>query len=83
MTDTKHKGRIAEFDNELVRNVSEAVYRDLLERENPPEGAVARMLEKDGDGGVKLRERAACFDRHTRAYFRALNTDRPIEPKNP
>ena len=74
MTDEKHKGRVAEFDNELVRNVSEAVYRDLLERDSPPEGAVQRMLDKDGDGGVKLRERASSYDRLTRAYMRALKS---------
>ncbi len=71
MTEAKHKGRVAEFDNEMVRDLSEKVYRDLFERDNHPPGAVARMLEEDGDGGVKLRERAGAYDRLTRAYLRA------------
>lgn len=71
MTDEKRKGPVAEFDNNLVRDLSEKVYRDLLERDSPPEGAVQRMLDKDGDGGVKLRERAGAYDRLTRAYMRA------------
>lgn len=71
MSEVKQKGRVAEFDATVVRDLSEKVYRDLFERENQPPGAVARMLEKDGDGGVKLRERAGAYDRLTRAYLRA------------
>jgi hypothetical protein len=63
--------REPEFDPTAVRDLSEKVYRDLLERDNHPEGAVARMIEKDGDDGKKLRERAGSFDRLSRAYMRA------------
>lgn len=68
---TKSK-REPEFDQKLVRDLSEKVYRDLLERDNPPEGAVARMIEKDGDSGEKMRERAGSYDRLSRAYLRAF-----------
>ncbi|MFA5897739.1 MAG: hypothetical protein WC829_01370 [Hyphomicrobium sp.] len=66
---TKPK-REPEFDPTEVRDLSEKVYRDLLERDNA-EGAVARMIKKDGDGGEKLRERAGSYDKLTRAYMRA------------
>jgi hypothetical protein len=65
------KGRVAEFDASLVRDLSEHVYRDLLEMDNS-EGAVDRMIEKDGDNGEKLRERAGSYDRLSRAYLRAM-----------
>ena len=35
------------------------------------------MLEKDGDGGVKLRNRAKAYNVLTRAYLEVLE----IEPK--
>ena len=57
--------REAEFAPELVRNISEAVYRDRL---GP--GDAASMIEKDG--AQKLRERAAAYDTLTRAYLRAV-----------
>lgn len=69
---SERKGRVAEFDPIKVRDLSETVYRDLLERDNT-EGAVARMIEKDGDNGEKLRERAGSYDRLTRAYLRAIS----------
>lgn len=64
------KKREAEFDETEVRNLSEKVYRDLLERDNAA-GAVERMIAKDGDNGEKLRNRAASYDRLTRAFMRA------------
>lgn len=60
--------REAEFDAEQVRNISEAVYRDRLGPKDE-----ARMLEQDGDGGKKLRERAGSYDALTRSYLRAIN----------
>lgn len=57
--------------NDEVRDLSEKVYRDLLERDSGP-GAVARMLEKDDDGGIKLRMRAKAYDRLSAAYLRAF-----------
>lgn len=62
--------REPEFDPEMVRDLSEKVYRDLMERDNG-EGTVARMIEKDGDNGEKMRARSSSYDRLTRAYLRA------------
>ncbi len=52
---------------EAVRDISVAVYKARL-------GAAdtARMLAADGDGGVKLRQRAASYDPLTRAYVEIL-----------
>lgn len=55
------------LDATRVRDVSEAVYRMRLGKDD-----VRRMLEKDGDGGVKLRERAEVYDSLTRDYMRAM-----------
>lgn len=63
--------RETEFDPEMVRDLSEKVYRDLMDRDNG-EGTVARMIKKDGDNGEKMRGRASSYDRLTRAYLRAL-----------
>lgn len=49
-----------------VRDISVAVYKIRLE------DAVARMIEKDKDGGEKLRGRAASYDGMTRAYLEVL-----------
>jgi hypothetical protein len=59
-----------EFDAETVRNVSIAVYKMRLEASS--EGAVERMLKKDGDAGKKLSGRAQAFDTLTRCYLRAI-----------
>lgn len=64
------KKRTAEFDPEKVRDVSEAVYRRRLE--DDCKGNLEKMLKKDGDGGVKLRNRAGAYDTLTRAYMRVL-----------
>jgi hypothetical protein len=61
------KVRVPEFDETLVRNLSEHVYRQRLGEED-----TASMLEKDGDGGAKLRERAKCYDAFSRDYLRAF-----------
>jgi len=61
-----------EFDANRVRDVSELVYRDRL---GPVE--CANMIEKDGDGGAKLRERAGSYDSLTRCYLRALRDAAP------
>jgi hypothetical protein len=57
--------------SECVRDVSEKVYRHLLGEED-----ARRMVEKDGDGGAKLRSRAGSYDQLTRAYLKVLQ----IEP---
>jgi hypothetical protein len=49
---------------EEIRNISEKVYRARLLRDGggcKPDN-VERMIAKDGDGGVKLRGRAAIYD---------------------
>lgn len=66
MSETR-KGRVAEFDPVMVRDISEAVYRERLGADS-----VTNMLEKDGDGGAKLRERSASYDGLTRAYLRVI-----------
>lgn len=65
MTDRPKRG--PEFDPEAVRDISEAVYRERLGKDD-----AAAMIEKDGDGGKKLRERASSYDNLTRAYMRAM-----------
>lgn len=75
-----NRKEIPRFDAELIRDISEAVYRIRL---NDPSGggpgAVDRMIEKDGDGGKKLRGRAGAYDVVTRAYLEALG----FMPENP
>jgi hypothetical protein len=63
------------FDPEYIRDISEKVYRARLEQECA--GNVDRMLEKDKDGGAKLRNRAGAYDPLTRAYFAALGIEPP------
>lgn len=58
------------FDPNEVRDISEAVYRARLDEDCV--GNVARMLEKDQDGGKRLRNRAAAYDPLTRAYLEIL-----------
>lgn len=61
------------YDPELIRNISERVYRIRLEHSTGGgPGAVQRMLEKDADDGAKLRNRAAFYDGPTRAYLEVL-----------
>lgn len=64
-----------------IRDISEKVYRIRLDQDTPHKsddnpGNVARMLTKDNDGGVKLRERAKSYDALTRVYVKVLG----IEP---
>lgn len=59
--------RTPEFPLERIRDLSERVYRDRL-----GESDVTSMLAKDGDGGIKLRERAVSYDALSRAYLRAI-----------
>ena len=51
-----------------IRDISLQVYKIRLGPDD-----VARMLEKDNDGGRKLRERAGSYDVLTRAYLAVLN----------
>lgn len=68
------------FDPEYIRDLSERVYRDMLEQDCP--GNVERMITKDEDDGRKLRNRAGYYDRLTRAYLKALGfSPPPLNPK--
>lgn len=58
------------FDPGYIRDLSEKVYRILLEADCA--GNVERMIEKDKDCGQKLRNRAGYYDRLTRAYLDVL-----------
>ena len=61
------KERKPTFDPDHIRNISEVVYRLELGDDD-----TTRMLEKDNDGGQKLRNRAAAYDSLTRSYLKAL-----------
>jgi hypothetical protein len=66
------------WDAEYIRDISEKVYRLKLEDgSGGGTGAVQRMLEKDNDGGVKLRNRAGFYDQVTRAYLKVLGFEPP------
>lgn len=60
------------FDPDYIRDLSEKVYRDRLGADD-----VASMIEKDNDGGAKLRSRAGLYDGLTRAYLKALGFEPP------
>ena len=62
----------ATFDATYIRDLSEKVYRGLLGDDD-----VQRMIEKDKDGGVKLRNRAGAYDLLTRAYLKTLGFEPP------
>jgi len=65
------------FDPAYIRDLSEKVYRLLLE--NDCAGNVTRMIEKDEDNGEMLRNRAGFYDRLTRTYLKVLG----FEPQLP
>lgn len=67
------------FDPEYIRDISERVYRERLRQESG-DGADLRMVEKDKDGGAKLRGRAAIYDGLTRAYLKALGVEPRVAP---
>jgi hypothetical protein len=67
---TMNKQPRATYDPEYIRDLSERVYRLRLEQDSA--GNVARMIEKDEDGGEKLRNRAGSYDALTRAYLKVF-----------
>ena len=75
------------WDQEFINDISERVYRYKLDKDNPimeisgvKTTAVDRMLEKDADGGVMLRNRAVSFyGQVTRGYLAAFG----VEPQKP
>jgi hypothetical protein len=57
--------KIAEFDPNLVRDISQHVYIQRLGT-----GEAAKMVAKDKDDGEKLRKRAQVYDELTKCYLR-------------
>lgn len=72
MSDTKKTKapREPEHDPELVARLAERVYRSQL-----GEKSAASMVEKDGDGGVKLRRRSVCYATIVKATLDALKLE--------
>jgi hypothetical protein len=62
--------KIPTWDPNYIRDISEAVYRIELGGKAPTDAE--RMVAKDGDGGVKLRNRAGFYDALTRTYLEVL-----------
>lgn len=69
------------YTPEEIRDVSEKVYRAKLEQSCA--GDTARMIEKDGDQGQKLRNRAGSYDTTTRTYLEVLGLHTPAQKKQP
>jgi len=70
------------LDPERVRDLSVKVYKMLLDAPNGGgPGATVRMLDKDNDGGKKLRGRAGSYDPISRAYIEALGVKFPMIPR--
>ena len=72
------------FDPDLVRDISEQVYK--LRLEDPTgggRGSVQRMIDNDKDSGDKLRNRAGSYDALTRAYLRVLGFSPANSPLSP
>lgn len=59
--------RAPSYDPVLVEDLAEAVYRDQLGAKD-----AASMVEKDADGGAKLRRRAQAYAPVVRATLAAL-----------
>ena len=67
-----------DFTSDFIRDVSVEIYKIRLEdKSGGGRGAVARMIEQDGDTGQKLRGRAASYDPLTRVYARYFR-DNPL-----
>lgn len=73
----KAKPKIASWNPEFIRDLSEKVYRARLE--DDCRGNTDRMLEKDADGGKKLRGRANFYDSLSRIYLELLGFKPPAE----
>ena len=69
------KEREPTYSHDFVRDISEVIYREGLEK--ACSGDVAKMIAKDGDNGEKLRVRAGFYDGLTHSYLKAL--DIPID----
>ena len=79
----KRTGGIASgYEPEFVRKVSERLYRMALAADAGGKHntewknkAADRMIEEDGDGGIKFSRRAGAYDHLTRMYLRILKYD--------
>jgi hypothetical protein len=68
------------WNAEKITDLSVVVYKIRLEdATGGGEGAVARMLAKDGDGGKKLRGRAEAYDPLSKAYVVALGLQKDYQ----
>ncbi len=74
VTEKTKKPKIPTWNPEFIRDLSEKVYRRNLGDDD-----VRRMIEKDGDGGKKLRGRAAAYDNLSRTYLDVLGFTPPSE----
>ncbi len=70
VTPTKKKAPCERF----VREISNKVYRIRLTQDSGP-NAVANMIGKDGDAGLKLNNRAGAYDGLTRVYLQAMEIE--------
>lgn len=59
------------FEPARIRDISLEVYKLNLIRDSGA-SAPERMIAKDADGGLKMRGRAASYDKLTRAYLKVL-----------
>lgn len=66
--------KIPTWNPEFIRDLSERVYRNELGEDD-----TRRMIEKDGDGGKKLRGRAEFYDKLSRVYLEILGMKPPAE----
>jgi hypothetical protein len=71
---TTEKQKIPAWNPEFIRDLSEKVYRRSLGDDD-----VRRMIEKDEDGGKKLRSRASSYDKLSRTYLELLGFTPPSE----
>lgn len=55
---------------EQIRDISVLVYKDILGADD-----TKRMLDKDADGGAKLRGRAQIYDHIVKATLQAIGMD--------
>lgn len=68
------KPKIPTWNLEFIRDLSEKVYRVMLGDDD-----TKRMIEKDEDGGKKLRSRAGSYDKLSRTYLEMLGFKPPAE----
>jgi hypothetical protein len=74
----EEKVKIPTWNPEFIRDLSEKIYRANLEHSSGGgKGVVERMIEKDEDGGVKLRNRAGAYDKLSRIYLEILGFKPP------